>query len=131
MSWWGWLLIITAIALFAVTAIALKARPRSDALGQLIKLIPPCARLIRDVLRDPQIPRHHKIVPAITLIYLANPIDLIPDFIPVLGHLDDALIVAWALRRIVRAAGTERVTHHWTGDPASLQRVLRLAGLTT
>ena len=60
---------------------------------------------------------------------LTLPIDLVPDFLPVIGHLDDAVVVAWALRVAVRGAGRERVEAHWSGTPAGLERVLRLAGV--
>lgn len=129
MTWWQWTLITLGVLALIIALIALRVRRRRDALAQLVKLIPPCLRLIRHVLRDPTIPRRRKIVPAIAIVYLAFPIDLIPDFIPVLGQLDDALVIAWTLRHIVRSAGRERIEEHWTADDDSLKRVLRLAGL--
>jgi uncharacterized membrane protein YkvA (DUF1232 family) len=129
MSWWQWGLIVIALLVVIVVAVALRAQQRRDALVELVKLVPPCLRLIRDVLRDATIPRRRKIAPAIAIAYLSFPIDLIPDFIPVLGQLDDALVIAWTLRHIVRSAGAERVAHHWTSTPESLQRVLRLASI--
>ena len=78
-------------------------------------------------MRDPAVPRRAKIVPALVVVYLAIPIDLIPDFIPGLGYLDDALIVAWAIRHLVASAGRERVTAHWQGEPDTLDRILRFA----
>ena len=65
------------------------------------------------------------LLPAIA--YLAFPLDLIPDFIPVIGYLDDAVVLAWALRRIVRAAGPVVVGELWPGPPRSLATVMRLA----
>jgi uncharacterized membrane protein YkvA (DUF1232 family) len=62
------------------------------------------------------------------LAYLALPFDLVPDFIPVAGQLDDVLIVAWVLRRLVRGAGAEIVRKHWRGPEQSLRLILRLAG---
>lgn len=94
---------------------------------EFVKLVPPCLALLRDILRDPAVPRRAKIAPALTIVYLASPIDLIPDFLPGIGHLDDALIVAWAIRHLIAHAGRERVEHHWHGDPAVLQRILKLA----
>jgi uncharacterized membrane protein YkvA (DUF1232 family) len=61
--------------------------------------------------------------------YLALPIDLIPDFIPVLGYADDAIIVALALRSVARTAGPEALTRHWPGTPTGLEIVQRLVGL--
>jgi uncharacterized membrane protein YkvA (DUF1232 family) len=78
-------------------------------------------------MRDPAVPRRAKIAPALVLVYLALPIDLIPDFIPALGHLDDALFVAWALRLLAATAGRDRLAAHWRGEPATLDRILRLA----
>jgi uncharacterized membrane protein YkvA (DUF1232 family) len=59
--------------------------------------------------------------------YLASPVDVIPDFIPVLGQLDDAVLIALVLRRVVRAAGRDVVTELWPGSEAGLSRILSLA----
>ena len=61
--------------------------------------------------------------------YLLCPVDLVPDVIPVLGYADDVVVVAWALRSVVRRAGGEALTRHWPGEPAGLAVVRRLAGL--
>jgi uncharacterized membrane protein YkvA (DUF1232 family) len=63
------------------------------------------------------------------LIYLAVPIDLIPDFIPVIGYADDAIIVALALRSVARRAGSQALHRHWPGSPAGLTAVMRAAGI--
>jgi uncharacterized membrane protein YkvA (DUF1232 family) len=63
--------------------------------------------------------------------YLATPIDLVPDFIPVLGYADDAIAVALVLRSVIRHAGTEPVERHWSGSPDGLVAVFRLAGMST
>jgi uncharacterized membrane protein YkvA (DUF1232 family) len=63
------------------------------------------------------------------LVYLALPVDLIPDFIPVLGYADDAIVVALALRSVTRRAGSEALDKHWPGSTESLQAVQRLAGI--
>jgi uncharacterized membrane protein YkvA (DUF1232 family) len=93
----------------------------------LARFVPDCVVLFRRLLRDPRVPRSTKamLVPAIA--YLASPIDLIPDFIPVVGYLDDAVVLAWAMRQIVRAAGPVVVREHWPGPARSLATVLRLA----
>jgi uncharacterized membrane protein YkvA (DUF1232 family) len=125
--WWTSLGITIGALFVLATAVALSVRRSRAALLELARLIPPCLALLRDVMRDPAVPRRAKIAPALVLVYLAIPIDLIPDFIPVLGHLDDALIVAWALRHLVASAGRERLATHWKGEPATLDRILRLA----
>lgn len=73
-------------------------------------------------------PRRRKLLLGALIAYLALPIDLVPDFIPVAGQLDDALLVAFVLRTVLRGAGRELVTEHWTGPPQSLALMLRLAG---
>jgi uncharacterized membrane protein YkvA (DUF1232 family) len=59
--------------------------------------------------------------------YLAMPLDLVPDFIPVAGQLDDAIIVALVLRAVLRAGGPELLREHWPGPDASLNALVRLA----
>lgn len=127
MHWWTWVLIVVGALLAVITALALSAQRSRAALIELARLVRPCIALFRDIMRDPDVARRAKIAPALVVAYLAMPIDLIPDFIPGLGHLDDALIVAWAIRHLVAAAGRESVTTHWNGDPAALERILRLA----
>lgn len=127
MRWWTWLLIAIGTIGTLVLVAALSVRRSRAALIELVRLIPACLALLRDVMRDPSVPKRAKIAPALVLVYLAIPLDLIPDFIPGLGHLDDALVVAWAIRHLVATAGRERITAHWKGDPDTLDRVLRLA----
>jgi uncharacterized membrane protein YkvA (DUF1232 family) len=62
-------------------------------------------------------------------VYLVVPIDLVPDFIPVAGQLDDAVVVGLALRGVVRAAGPSLIAEHWPGPASSLGVILRLAGI--
>ena len=85
--------------------------------------------LVRRLLRDPRVPRVRKLALALLVVYLACPIDLIPDFLPVIGQLDDALIAGWTLRGLVRGAGPELLREHWPGDAQGLQLILRLAGV--
>jgi uncharacterized membrane protein YkvA (DUF1232 family) len=85
--------------------------------------------LVRRLLRDPRVPRIRKLGLALLVVYLACPIDLIPDFLPVIGQLDDALIAGWTLRGLVRGAGPELLREHWPGDADGLQLILRFAGV--
>jgi len=78
-----------------------------------------------------RVARRHKLLLAATAGYLAFPIDLVPDFIPVAGQLDDAIVVALVLRSVLRAVGPRLVEKHWPGPPTSLAVVLRLAGRPT
>ncbi len=93
----------------------------------LARFVPDCIVLFRRLLSDERVPRSVKLVLIPAIAYLAFPLDLIPDFIPVIGYLDDAVVLAWALRTIVRAAGSGVVREHWPGPSRSLATVLRLA----
>ena len=83
--------------------------------------------LFRRLLGDQRIPRRRKLVLGLLLAYLAMPLDLVPDFIPVAGQLDDAIIVVLVLRSVLRAGGPELVREHWPGPRESLEVVLRAA----
>lgn len=127
MSWWSWVLIALAAMCAVALITALSIRRSRAALTELARLIPACLALMRDVMRDPGVPKRAKIAPAVALAYIAMPFDVIPDVIPGLGQLDDALVIAWALRNLVASAGRERVVSHWRGDPRAIERLLRLA----
>jgi uncharacterized membrane protein YkvA (DUF1232 family) len=101
--------------------------PRLENARTVARFVPDCAVLFSRLLRDPRLPRRHKLLVASLVPYLASPVDLIPDFLPVIGQLDDAVLVAFVLRRVARA-NPELVREHWPGPPASLRVVLRLAG---
>jgi uncharacterized membrane protein YkvA (DUF1232 family) len=88
--------------------------------------LPDCVVLLTRLVRDERVPRRAKWPLLLLLPYLASPIDLIPDFIPVLGQLDDAAFVALALRRVVRLAGPSVVTELWPGSERGLRFVLAL-----
>jgi len=94
---------------------------------ELAALVPNLTRLFAGLMRDPRVPLRAKVVLGATALYLAMPIDLIPDFVPIAGSLDDAIVAAFALRFVVRASSPEIVAEHWPGDPATLRRILWLA----
>ena len=85
------------------------------------------AQLAFRLLRDERVPTAVKLVVPATLLYLISPIDVVPEFIPVLGPLDDAILAALVVRHLVRRAGREVVAEAWPGEPAALERMLRLA----
>jgi uncharacterized membrane protein YkvA (DUF1232 family) len=127
MSWPLIALAVMAGAWLALVAgLALTGR-REHAVAAA-RFVPDCAVLFRRLIRDPAVPRRHKLLLVATVGYLASPVDLVPDVIPVVGALDDALVVALVLRRVLRRAGAERLAEHWPGPPASLAAVRRLAG---
>jgi uncharacterized membrane protein YkvA (DUF1232 family) len=94
---------------------------------ELATLVPNLTRLFAGLMRDPRVPLRAKVVLGATALYLAMPIDLIPDFVPIAGSLDDAIVAAFALRFVVRASSPEIMAEHWPGDPATLRRILWLA----
>jgi uncharacterized membrane protein YkvA (DUF1232 family) len=101
---------------------------RGERAREVAAFLPDCAVLMKRLLQDERVPRRAKWPLLLLVPYLASPIDLIPDFIPVLGQLDDAVLVALALRRVVRLAGRDVVTELWPGSRRGLAVVLSLAG---
>jgi len=129
MNWLSWLLIklgvIVAVwALFVVWLVAVGRRGDARALATFI---PDCFMLVTRLARDPRVPRRRKLLLLGLAGYLALPFDLVPDFIPVAGQLDDAIIVALVLRHFVRAGGEPLIRELWPGPERSLALILRLA----
>lgn len=100
-------------------------------LRETLRLLPDVIRLLRWLATDPDLPRGVRVRLWLLLAYLLLPIDLIPDFVPVLGYADDALVVALALRSVTRRAGADALARHWPGTSTGLRTVQRLAGLAT
>ncbi len=114
-----------ALYVLAVVALMLAGR-RTDARA-LAGFIPDCVVLGRRLLADPRIPRRRKALLVALVGYLALPIDLIPDVIPVAGQLDDAILVALVLRAVLRSGGEAVLAEHWPGPPQGLMIIRRLA----
>jgi uncharacterized membrane protein YkvA (DUF1232 family) len=132
LSGMGWLLYSIAIAAAvyaAVVAVFFLAGRREDARA-LAGFVPDCVVLFSRLLRDERLPRRHKLLVAALLPYLLLPFDLIPDFIPVAGQLDDAVIVALVLRRVLRAS-PELVEEHWPGPRRTLDWLEGFYGVFT
>jgi uncharacterized membrane protein YkvA (DUF1232 family) len=89
--------------------------------------IPDCVVLVGRLLRDPRVPRRRKLLLAMTAGYLALPFDLVPDFIPLIGQLDDAIILAFVLRHLLRG-NEQAIRELWPGPEQSLELLLRLSG---
>lgn len=94
--------------------------------GALARFVPDCAILFARLLRDPSIARWRKLVLVPLVAYLAMPLDLVPDFIPVVGQLDDVIVVVLALRVVLGGADAALIRRHWPGPEASLNLMLRL-----
>jgi uncharacterized membrane protein YkvA (DUF1232 family) len=129
-NWWEWLVVCLAVFAFVWAAFVawLFAAGRREDARALAGFIPDCIVLISRLIRDPRVPRRRKLLLAALVGYLALPFDLVPDFIPVAGQLDDVLVVAFVLRRFLRSNGADLLYEHWPGPERSLALVLRMAG---
>ena len=126
---WPWGLLLIALGLYVVAVAALIAAGRREDARALAGFIPDCLVLVSRLARDPRISKPRRAALFIALGYLALPIDLVPDFLPGIGQLDDAVVLGLALRLVVHAGGTGIVHEAWPGPEASLTLVLRAAGL--
>jgi uncharacterized membrane protein YkvA (DUF1232 family) len=119
---------LVAASVYAVFVAVLVVAGRREGARAAAAFVPDCVVLFKRLLSDPRVPRRKKLVLAALIPYLLMPFDLVPDFIPVAGYLDDAVIVAFALRYVLRGSGPDLISAHWPGPPASLNLVLRFAG---
>jgi len=126
--------IVSLVVLWLVLLIGLAwLRPRGSTLRDAARIVPDTARLVHRLARDRNLGRGVRIRLFLLLAYLALPIDLVPDIIPVLGYADDAIIIGVVLRSVMRHAGPEAVRQHWPGSPDGLTvlaRLCRLPGLS-
>jgi uncharacterized membrane protein YkvA (DUF1232 family) len=132
MPWWQVLLIGlgATVVVYATFVVALILAGRRSAARAVATFVPDCLILFRRLLGDPRVPLRHKLLLAALIPYLALPFDLIPDFIPVAGYLDDAVIVALALGYVLRGSQASLVEQHWPGPRSSLDLLLRLTTRT-
>ena len=130
MPWWLWPLIAFAAlaAVWAVFVLWLLAAGRREEARALATFIPDCVVLVSRLARDGRVSRRRKLLLVGLVGYLTLPFDLVPDFIPVAGQLDDAIIVAFVLRGFIRAGGEPLIRELWPGPERSLDLLLRLAG---
>jgi uncharacterized membrane protein YkvA (DUF1232 family) len=133
MPGWVWTLVGALGGLLlcwlVLMAVLWTTRPDEMRARELLRLLPDVLRLVRRLAGDGTLPRGVRVRLWLVLAYLAVPIDLVPDFVPVLGHADDAIVVALVLRSVVRRAGAAAVERHWPGTPeglAALRRASRL-----
>ena len=120
--------LIAVAAVWVVLVLTLIAVGRRSAARALAGLLPNLIGLFRGLLRDPRVPRGSKVLLGLSIVWFLSPIDLIPEFVPVAGPVDDAIIGILVLRHVLRRAGRDVVADHWRGDSATLDRILRLAG---
>lgn len=125
---WALIALVALVLAYAGLLAVLAVIGRKGEARELARFVPGCVGLFRRLLADPRVSRSRRLLLLALIAYLAMPFDLVPDFIPVAGQLDDVIIVALVLRSFLRATGTDLIREHWPGPQASLGTVLRLAG---
>jgi uncharacterized membrane protein YkvA (DUF1232 family) len=117
------------LAWVALVSAMVVARPKGQLLTEALRLLPDVLRLLRRLAADRSLPGGVRVRLWLLLGYLAIPVDLVPDFVPVLGYADDAIIVTWMLRSVVRRAGPHALRRHWPGSQDGLDALWRLCRL--
>jgi len=118
-----------AAAVAALIIAAVVAAPRDMPMADLLRVYPDLVRLLAGLSKDRRVARQVRWRLLVALAYNAQPINLIPDFIPVIGLADNIVVTAWAVRSAIRKSGTEVVLSHWQGSPASFGMLCRLCRL--
>ncbi|GAA4719881.1 YkvA family protein [Nocardioides conyzicola] len=132
--WWQVLLAIASgllvMWLVLVVALAVVARRAQDRLGwqDALRLVPDVVRLVRRLAADDALPRGVRWRLWLLLGYLLLPVDVVPDFLPVIGYADDAIVIVLVLRSVARVAGPAALDRHWPGSPEGLTALHRLVG---
>jgi uncharacterized membrane protein YkvA (DUF1232 family) len=124
----GSVLLITlgvAAGVWLVAILALMVLGRRSKARELVTLVPNLVVLFRGLLRDPRVPRSSKLWLWFAVAWLISPIDLIPEFVPVVGPLDDAIVASLVLRHVLRRTDRDVLSEHWRGDPATLDAIIR------
>ncbi|MHA6631946.1 YkvA family protein [Pseudonocardia sichuanensis] len=130
--WWDLgigLVATVALVWLALVLVLLRVRPAGGLLREALRLLPDVLRLVRRLAADETLPRGVRVRVALLLAYLAMPFDLVPDFIPVLGYAEDAIIAGAVLRGVIRRAGIDAVRAHWPGTEDGFAVVVRLTGV--
>jgi uncharacterized membrane protein YkvA (DUF1232 family) len=124
---WSFVAVGALLLVYAVLVLALVMAGRGESARALAGFIPDCVVLCSRLLGDPRVPRRKKALLVALTGYLALPFDLVPDFVPVAGQLDDVVIVALVLRSLLGGGGEAVIREHWPGPENSLALVLRLS----
>jgi uncharacterized membrane protein YkvA (DUF1232 family) len=121
--------IVLLVAWLAMIIVLLTTRPETWKLSEAARLLPDMVRLLRRLAADPGVPRGVRVRLWLLLAYLAIPVDLIPDFIPVVGYADDAILISLTLRSAIKRAGPDAVRRHWPGTAEGLAALWRITRL--
>lgn len=133
--WWKTLveilvaiLLVYAVLLFMLWLYARK-HPETITMKDALRLLPNLVQLIKRLSADGTVPTGVRVRLGLLLVYLIVPIDLVPDFIPVVGYADDVIVIALVLRSVIKHAGPGPLEKHWPGSPEGLTIIMKLAGL--
>lgn len=118
-----------AVGLWLLAILVLITLGRRSAARELATLIPNLVILFRGLLRDPRVPRSSKLWLGFATVWLVSPIDLIPEFIPLIGSLDDAIVAALVLRHVLRRTDRSVLSQYWRGDPTTLDAIIGGQGI--
>jgi uncharacterized membrane protein YkvA (DUF1232 family) len=122
-------LVLGLVALWVVLLVLFWAlRPRGVPVRQIVGVIPDVLRLIRSIVTDRSAPLDVRLVLIGLLAWIVSPIDLIPEFIPVLGPLDDVVVAIVAMRYVRRRLGVDDLRRRWAGSAESFTLILRIIG---
>ena len=125
MTWWQWSLVGVALVLASWVVLGvLASRLPPGSRRELAAFLPHCVTLVRRLRRAPHVPRGAKVAVVAAGLWVLSPIDLVPEFLPVVGLLDDVVVVALALRYAARKVPRATLLAAWDGDPQVLERLL-------
>jgi len=120
-------IILSLVAVWVALIVVLwLIRPRDVSAREVVRLVPDILRLVRDLIADGSVPRGVRGALVFLLVWLINPIDLIPEFVPVLGPLDDVIVAVVVLRYVRRRLGDAELRRRWRGTPEGWTLVERL-----
>jgi uncharacterized membrane protein YkvA (DUF1232 family) len=126
-DWLVWLGVGAAAVAASWALLVLLTRTLPPGLARdLAAFIPDCLTTVRRLRSDPRVPRRAKVAVLLAALWVASPIDLIPEFLPVIGPLDDVVVVALALRYAARRVPAEVLLAAWPGDPRLIRRLIGL-----
>ena len=126
---WGLLLAVVGsllVAWAAFIALLWVLKPADTRLGDLVRVVPDVLRLVRDLIRDSHAPIGTRIAAATLLVWLLNPVDLVPEFIPVLGPLDDVVVAVLVLRYVEHRLGKDTFRRRWPGTDEGYALIARV-----
>ncbi len=131
--WWSLLAVVASLAALWIAFVValLIARPDRTSVRETVRLLPDTVRLVKRLATDRTIPLHTRLPVWLLVVYLASPIDLIPDFLPLIGYADDAIVASLVLRHLMRRAGRDKLAEHWPGSSAGLARLEQLLRLSS